>query len=159
MLWIGWFSMLLWPCSEPLKFGQDMVFWGHIYCSSLIWAFTCSSAATVQTQQFNPPPHEFSHTTSCHFKGAFKWPKFSLTISAHRYYTETLHEFNILTSFLIWIWVQLSESFSELKIGWFLWHLDQKFVLPLWRKFLRNGNLWMIWHWHYKCYPWMDSTG
>ena len=51
-----------------------MVFWGHIYCSSLIWAFTCSSAATVQTQ--HQPPHEFSHTASCHFKGAFSWPKF-----------------------------------------------------------------------------------
>ena len=63
-------------------------------------------------------------------KGAFKWRKFSL-ISAHRYYTETPHEFNVLTSFLKRIWVQLSESFSELKIGWFLWHLDQKIILTL----------------------------
>ena len=56
---------------------------------------------------------------------------FSCKISAHRYYTETPHEFNILTSFLNRIWVQLSESFSELKIGWFLCHLDQKIILIL----------------------------
>ena len=77
-----------------------------------------------------------------------------LLFCSHRYYTETPNEFNSLTSFLKRIWVKLSKSFSELKIGRFLWHLDQKFVLPLWRKFLRNGNWWMIWHWHY---PWMDS--
>ena len=52
-------------------------------------------------------------------------------ISAHRYYTETPHEFNILTSFLKRIWVQLSESFSGLRIGLFLWHLDQKIVFTL----------------------------
>ena len=62
---------------------------------------------------------------------------FSCKISAHRYYTETPHEFNILTSFLNRIWVQLSESFSELKIGWFLWHLDQKIVLTLIVNFYR----------------------
>ena len=86
----------------------------------------CYSSNSTST-----PPHEFSHTASCHFKGAFKWPKFSLIISAQRYYTETPHEFNVLTSFLKRIWVQLSESFSELKIGWFLWHLDQKIILTL----------------------------
>ena len=95
------------------------------------------------------------------FFQAFHFPQLPevLLFCSHRYYTETPNEFNSLTSFLKRIWVKLSKSFSELKIGWFLWHLDQKFVLPLWRKFLRNGNWWMIWHWHYKCYPWMDSTG
>ena len=62
-------------------------------------------------------------------KGAFKWPKFSLTISAHRYYTETPHEFNVLTSFLKRIWIKLSKSVSQLKIGLFLCVLDQNFVL------------------------------
>ena len=56
---------------------------------------------------------------------------FSCKISAHRYYTETPHEFNVLTSFLKRIWVQLSESFSGFKIGWFLWHLDQNIVFTL----------------------------
>ena len=69
-------------------------------------------------------------------KGAFKWRKFSL-ISAHHYYAETPDKVNILTSFLKRIWVQLSESFSELKIGWFLWHLDQKIVLTLFVNFYR----------------------
>ena len=50
---------------------------------------------------------------------------------SHRYYTETPNEFNSLTSFLKRIWVKLSKSFSELKIGWFLWHLDQKIILTL----------------------------
>ena len=105
-----------------------MVNLGHIYSSSLNWALRYSSAAKIQPP---PPSNEFFQTSSCHFKGAFKWPKFSLIISAQRYYTETPHEFNVLTSFLKRIWVQLSESFSELKIGWFLWHLDQKIILTL----------------------------
>ena len=63
-------------------------------------------------------------------KGAFKWRKFSEN-SAHRYYAETPDEVNILAYFLKRIWVQLSESFSEMEIGWFLWHLDQKIVLTL----------------------------
>ena len=56
---------------------------------------------------------------------------------SHRYYTETPNEYNILTSFLRRIWVKLSESFSELKIGWFLWQLDQKIVLTLIVNFYR----------------------
>ena len=163
---------LPWPCCEPLKFGWDMVYLGHIYSSSLTWAFAatapCSTLALMKEEHSTPSPVAqckslFFHNnaaaqTHLSLKGASKWNEFSL-ISAHRFYAETPHEFNILTSFLKRIWVKLSKSFSELKIGRFLWHLDQKFVLPLWRKFLRNGNWWMIWHWHYKCYPWMDSTG
>ena len=102
---------------------------------------SCMGMPYLQTEHCTPSPVAqwkslfFHNTLLLHrdslLKGAFKWPKFSLTISAHRYYTETPHEFNILTSFLNRIWVQLSESFSELQIGWFLWHLDQKIILIL----------------------------
>ena len=88
---------------------------------------SCMGMPYLQTEHCTPSPVAqwkslfFHNTLLLHrdslLKGAFKWPKFSLTISAHRYYTETPHEFNILTSFLNRIWVKLSESFSELKIG------------------------------------------
>ena len=102
---------------------------------------SCIGMPYLQTEHCTPYPVAkfesiFFHNTlllqrDSLLKGAFKWPKFSLTISAHCYYTETLHEFNILASFLKRIWVQLSKSFSELKIVWFLWHLDQKIVFVL----------------------------
>ena len=102
---------------------------------------SCIGMPYLQTEHCTPYPVAkfeslFFHNTlllqrDSLLKGAFKWPKFSLTISAHCYYTETLHEFNILASFLKRIWVQLSKSFSELKIVWFLWHLDQKIVFIL----------------------------
>ena len=141
-----------------------MVYLGHIYSSSLTWAFAarapCSTFALLEeesAQEQTPPcdmpvrgsiwkqnsaplpfcwvkksllPKHCCPQTQLSVKGAFKWRKFSL-ISAHRYYAETPDEVNILTSFLKRIWVQLSESFSELKIGWFLWHLDQKIILTL----------------------------
>ena len=139
-----------------------MVYLGHIYSSSLTWAFAarapCSTFALLEeesAQEQTPPcdmpvrgsiwkqnsaplpfcwvkksllPKHCCPQTQLSVKGAFKWRKFSL-ISAHHYYAETPDKVNILTSFLKRIWFQLSESFSELKIGWFLWHLDQKIAL------------------------------
>ena len=68
---------------------------------------SCIGMQYLQTEYFTPSPVAqwkslfFHNTLLLHrdspLKGAFKWPKFSL-ISAHHYYTETPHEFNILTS-------------------------------------------------------------
>ena len=80
----------------------------------------------------HPAAHGLTFLLKVHLNGGN-----FLFISAHRYYAETPHEVNILTSFLKRIWVQLSESFSELKIGWFLWLLDQKIVLTLFVNFYR----------------------
>ena len=147
-----------------------MVYLGHIYSSSLTWAFAarapCSTFALLEeesAQEQTPPcdmpvrgsiwkqnsaplpfcwvkksllPKHCCPQTQLSVKGAFEWRKFSL-ISAHHYYAKTPDKVNILTSFLKRIWVQLSESFSELKIGWFLWHLDQKIVLTLIVNFYR----------------------
>ena len=92
----------------------------------------------LQTEHFTPSPVPkcksfFFHNnaaaqTHLSLKGASKWKKFSL-ISAHRCYAETPHEFNILTSFLKRIWIKLSESVSQLKIGPFLCVLDQNYLL------------------------------
>ena len=88
---------------------------------------SCMGMPYLQTEHCTPSPVAqwkslfFHNTLLLHrdslLKGAFKWPKFSLTISAHCYCTETLHEFNILASFFSRIWVQLSKTFSQLKIG------------------------------------------
>ena len=88
----------------------------------------------LQTEHFTPSPVPkcksfFFHNnaaaqTHLSLKGASKWKKFSL-ISAHRCYAETPHEFNNLTSFLKRIWIKLSKSVSQLKIGLFLCVLDQ----------------------------------
>ena len=92
-------------------------------------------SATVKHRQ-SPPLHCVQRSSSIFFntqthlslKGASKWNQISL-ISAHRYYAETPHEFNILTSFLKRIWIKLSESVSQLKIGPFLGVLDQNYLL------------------------------
>ena len=91
----------------------------------------------LQTEHFTPSPvaqcKSLFHNNAAaqtHFslKGASKWNEFSL-ISAHRYYAETPHEFNILTSFLKRIWIKLSKSVSQLKIGLFLCVLGQNYLL------------------------------
>ena len=109
----------------------------------------------LQTEHFTPSPVPkcksfFFHNnaaaqTHLSLKGASKWKTFSL-ISPHRYYTETRHEFNNLTSFLNRIWIKLSESFSQLKIGQFLSVLDQNFIfsdtlLFTGGKLVSNGTL------------------
>ena len=83
--------------------------------------------------------------THLSLKGASKWKTFSL-ISPQRYYAETPHEFNNLTSFLNRIWIKLSESFSQLKIGQFLSVLDQNLIfsdtlLFTGGKLVSNGTL------------------
>ena len=136
-----------------------MVYLGHIYSSSLTWAFAarapCSTFALLEeesAQEQTPPcdmpvrgsiwkqnsaplpfcwvkksllPKHCCPQTQLSVKGAFKWRKFSL-ISPHRYYAETPHEVNILTSFLQRIWFQLSESseypvLSSLKFWLWKW--------------------------------------
>ena len=78
-------------------------------------------------------------------KGAFKFRKFSL-ISAHRYYAETPLKVNILTSFLKRIWVQLSGSFSGFKIGWFLWHYRQRWLMAQMKAYTILMKNWaLIW--------------
>ena len=45
------------------------------------------------------------------------------TFPAHLNYAETQHEFNILTSFLKWIWSKLSRTASGFQLSRFLWKL------------------------------------
>ena len=52
---------LPWPYCEPLKFGQDMVNLGHIYSSSLSWAFAarapCSTIALLKEESSQEQPN------------------------------------------------------------------------------------------------------
>ena len=50
------------------------------------------------------------------------------TFPAHLNYAETQHEFNILTSFLKWIWSKLSRTASGFQLSRFLLKLGQNLV-------------------------------
>ena len=113
-------------------FGQGLVPYGHWILPSLFqWALlkeehsTPSPVAQCKSLFFHNNAAAQTHLS---LKGASKWNEFSL-ISAHRYYAETPHEVNILTSFLKRIWIKLSKSVSQLKIGLFLCVLDQNYIL------------------------------
>ena len=115
----------------------------------------CHWDAVFGTEHSTPSPVAqckslFTHNnaaaqTHLSLKGASKWKTFSL-ISPQRYNAETPHEFNNLTSFLNRIWIKLSESFSQLKIGQFLSVLDQNLIfsdtlLFTGGKLVSNGTL------------------
>ena len=106
-------------CNEMKKeTGLTQTQWFGIYQWAFRTIYSCTTKLCCYTE---------AHLS---FKGASKWKKFPL-ISAHRYYGVTPHELDILTSFLIRIWIKFSNSVSQLQIGWFLWFLDQIFSYTL----------------------------